>query len=74
MAVLLDDLRIAVDGEVPHDRVRGAHGVERESGLRLSPHLGVGLDAISVGAILRQSGVMTAALVERMAPEDLWTL
>ncbi|MEV7691398.1 DUF6233 domain-containing protein, partial [Streptomyces bungoensis] len=32
------------------------------------------LDAISVGVILRQSGVMTAALVERMAPEELWTL
>ena len=32
------------------------------------------LDAISVGVILRQSGAMTAALVERMAPEDLWTL
>lgn len=35
--------------------------------------LGV-LDVISVGVILRQSGVMTAALVERMASEDLWTL
>ncbi|WP_435800018.1 hypothetical protein, partial [Streptomyces canus] len=32
-----------------------------------------GLDAISVGVILRQSGLMTAALVERMAPEELWT-
>ncbi|MEV4436660.1 hypothetical protein, partial [Streptomyces sp. NPDC049585] len=31
------------------------------------------LDVISVGVILRQSGVMTAALVQRMAPDDLWT-
>ncbi|MFJ8468374.1 NAD(P)-binding domain-containing protein, partial [Streptomyces swartbergensis] len=31
-------------------------------------------ETISVGMILRQSGVMTAALVERMAPEELWTL
>ncbi|CAL9374012.1 hypothetical protein SUDANB176_00926 [Streptomyces sp. enrichment culture] len=31
-------------------------------------------DAISAGAISRRSGVMTAALAERMAPEDLWTL
>lgn len=29
---------------------------------------------MSVVVILRQSGVMAAALVERMAPEDLWTL
>jgi transposase len=28
---------------------------------------------MSVGVILRQSGVMTAALVERMAPENLPT-
>lgn len=32
------------------------------------------LDVISVGVILRQSGVMTSALVERLAPEDLWEL
>lgn len=32
------------------------------------------LDAISVGVFLRQSGVMSAALVERMAPEELWML
>ncbi|MFF9179321.1 hypothetical protein, partial [Streptomyces sp. NPDC014793] len=47
-----------------------------EAGLHRLPSEGIaraGLDAISVGAILRQSGVMTAALVERMAPEDLWT-
>lgn len=31
-------------------------------------------DAISVGMILRQFGVVTAALVERMAPDDLWAL
>jgi hypothetical protein len=33
-----------------------------------------GLDAISVGVILRQPGAMTAALVEPMAPENLWEL
>lgn len=31
-------------------------------------------DVISVGVILQQSGVMAAALVERLAPEDLWEL
>ncbi len=31
-------------------------------------------DAISVDVILRQSEVMTAAFVGRMAPEDLWEL
>lgn len=33
-----------------------------------------GFDVISLGVISRQSGVKTAALVERMAPEDLWNL
>lgn len=31
-------------------------------------------DVNSVGVILRQSGVATAAFVERLAPEDLWAL
>ncbi|MFJ4585555.1 hypothetical protein, partial [Streptomyces echinatus] len=35
---------------------------------------GFPLDVISVGVILRQSGVMAAVLVERMVPEDLWEL
>lgn len=39
----LDDLRLAVDGEVAHDRVRGADGVEHPGGLSLSRHFGVGV-------------------------------
>ncbi|MER5981402.1 hypothetical protein ABT142_33625, partial [Streptomyces sp. NPDC001857] len=30
------------------------------------------LDAISFGVILRQSGLVTASLVERMVPDGLW--
>ncbi len=32
------------------------------------------LDVISFGVILRQSGVVTAPLVERMVPDSLWEL
>jgi hypothetical protein len=32
------------------------------------------VDVISVGVTLRRSGVMTAAIVERLTPEDLWEL
>ncbi|MET7922305.1 hypothetical protein ABZU45_42415, partial [Streptomyces avermitilis] len=36
------------------------------------PRAGSGLDAISFGVILRQSGAVTASLVERMVPDGLW--